>query len=103
MDDKMMERVRAKLLPKYRMVVSALLDTLEKSGQGMARDFPEAASVGHKFKGNGAMYGFPDLTTIGGDLEAAAQRKDPVETDRLARELAITALKHGLDPRKHQS
>ena len=36
-----------------------------------------AALLAHDLKGNGESYGFPDLSTRGSELEAAAIKADP--------------------------
>ena len=43
------------------------------------RDFVQIARLGHRLKGSGGSFGFPELTTIGARLEDAARAKD---TDR---------------------
>lgn len=40
------------------------------------RDFDTLRMLGHKMKGTGAAYGFPELTQIGSAIEEAALRKD---------------------------
>jgi len=39
-------------------------------------DYQLLGTIGHKLKGNGASYGFPAITEIGGALEDAASKKD---------------------------
>ncbi|MEO8797160.1 MAG: Hpt domain-containing protein [Polyangiaceae bacterium] len=46
-------------------------------------DFEAIANIGHKLRGNGATFGFPELGTIGERLELAARARDH---DRVLRE-----------------
>jgi HPt (histidine-containing phosphotransfer) domain-containing protein len=41
-----------------------------------ARDFPIIENVGHKMKGNGLTFGYPELAEIGKDMESSAVAKD---------------------------
>ena len=43
-----------------------------------ASDFPSLAVLGHNLKGNGASYGFPELTRIGNELMQSAARQDRI-------------------------
>ena len=40
------------------------------------KDFPMVENIGHKMKGNGLTFGYPELAEIGKDLETAAVSKD---------------------------
>lgn len=40
------------------------------------RDFSVIENVGHKMKGNGLTFGYPELADIGRDMENAATNKD---------------------------
>lgn len=40
------------------------------------RDFHEIEKIGHQLKGNGATFGYPELSVIGRNLEQAAQAHD---------------------------
>lgn len=57
-------------LEKRRMDVIACHVALQ------AEDFAAIRRLGHNMKGTGAGYGFPGLTELGGQLEAAALRSD---------------------------
>ncbi len=39
-------------------------------------DFLQMEIIGHQLKGSGAMFGFPDLSLIGKNLEKAARSRD---------------------------
>lgn len=43
--------------------------------------------VGHRLKGHGTGYGFPIITALGAELEAAAGARDVVKIKHLAEEL----------------
>jgi hypothetical protein len=53
-----------------------------------ASDFPGLAVLGHNLKGNGASYGFPELTRIGNDLMQSAVRQDKIALGDELTELA---------------
>jgi PAS domain S-box-containing protein len=62
------------LIPDY-------LDARRSEVAGMmalltASDFDRLRVLGHNFKGNGTPYGFPELSKLGAELEAAAKRAD---------------------------
>ena len=40
------------------------------------RNFEQLEKLGHKFKGSALTFGFQDLSSIGRELEAAAQERD---------------------------
>ncbi|MFN8945485.1 MAG: Hpt domain-containing protein [Pseudobdellovibrionaceae bacterium] len=40
------------------------------------RQFEEIESIGHKMKGNGTTFGFPELSELGSEMEAAAKAKN---------------------------
>jgi HPt (histidine-containing phosphotransfer) domain-containing protein len=42
----------------------------------MQKDYPSLKQVGHRLKGNGAMFGFPEISSIGKDLEREATLED---------------------------
>lgn len=55
-------------------------------------DFRFLEKVGHQMKGNGVTFGFPELSTIGGELEVAAQTGDHQVIKR-----AMTKFSHWVD------
>ncbi len=65
------------LIPGYlesrRKDVTALLSALD------AGEYDRIRSLGHKMRGSGTGYGFPALTTIGENLERAAEKRDDEE------------------------
>lgn len=44
-------------------------------------------TVGHKIKGNGMTFGFPELSAIGAQIETAAQQKNKVQILKTTDEL----------------
>lgn len=42
-------------------------------------DYPQAAVLGHRMKGTGSSYGFPELSASGSAIERAAQRRAAAE------------------------
>jgi len=80
----------ADLIPDYlahrRQDVQLLKEAL---AQG---DFATLRTLGHKMKGTGGGYGFPDISDIGRAIQAAAENQESAiigeQTERLARYLA---------------
>jgi PAS domain S-box-containing protein len=72
-DANLNERLRA-IIPGYlegrRTDILALLAAVDKA------DYEQIRSVGHKMRGSGAGYGFPEITAIGQRLELAAENRD---------------------------
>lgn len=64
----------------YSKMVSALAD----------REFEEIDRLGHRLKGSGGSFGFPELSTIGGLLEVAARAGDPERCERALDALGAT-------------
>lgn len=66
----------ASLIPGFldnrRHDVTSLLEAVKRG------DFETARILGHSMKGSGGGYGFDGITDIGGEIEAAAKRSDPV-------------------------
>jgi len=67
-----MEELIAAYLEKRRRDVVACQTALD------AKDFVAIRRLGHNMKGTGTGYGFPRLTELGGEIEAAALRSDAV-------------------------
>jgi HPt (histidine-containing phosphotransfer) domain-containing protein len=67
------DRLRA-IVPGYlegrRRDILAVLTALDNG------DYEQVRTVGHKMRGSGAGYGFPEITTIGERLELAAESRD---------------------------
>jgi len=51
-----------------------------------AANFTEITKVGHQLKGNGAMFGYHELSDIGSRLENAAKKKDQSEVKKILEE-----------------
>lgn len=69
---------------------------LEQCLQSLASsDFPVLENVGHKMKGNGITFGFPELSDLGAALEEAARERRfeaaQSQIDRLELWLAMNA------------
>ncbi|MFN7939261.1 MAG: ATP-binding protein [Bryobacteraceae bacterium] len=69
-------------LQKRREEVALLLELV---GQG---DYERIATVGHNWKGTGAAYGFPGISVIGAEMEAAAKMGDG---DGVRRQVGLVA------------
>jgi hypothetical protein len=52
-----------------------------------ARDFATVQTIGHNCKGTGVGYGFPNISSLGSAIEAAAKALDADRLDRSLREL----------------
>ena len=81
------ERLRA-IIPGYlkarRNDVSNILSALEAGGYERIR------SIGHKMRGSGAGYGFPELTAVGEQIELAAGRRDEQKIREQVEQLSKT-------------
>ena len=53
-----------------------------------AGDFGRVQALGHRMKGTGKSYGFPEISRIGAGIELAAHQNDAVTLERLVNELA---------------
>ena len=91
----------ASLIPGFlenrRKDVKSLLDAIDRG------DFETARILGHSMKGSGGGYGFDGITDIGGEIEVAAKRSDPVairtHVDALSLYLArVEVVSDGLSP-----
>ncbi len=79
------ERLRS-LLPAYlqnrRRDILTVLTALDN------HDFEQIRVIGHKMRGSGAGYGFPEITAIGQRLELAAENRDSQNTQERLAELS---------------
>ncbi|RMF66664.1 MAG: response regulator [Calditrichaeota bacterium] len=50
-------------------------------------DYERVSQIGHRMKGSGASYGFPEVTRLGRELEAAARKKEGEKLAHLLDEL----------------
>ena len=57
-------------------------------------NFCEIERVGHQLKGNGATFGYPDLTSLGAELELAAQNRDSIKTEMTLKKFSNWLLEH---------
>jgi HPt (histidine-containing phosphotransfer) domain-containing protein len=53
-----------------------------------SKDFGSIEKIGHKMKGNGGTFGYPEISTIGGKIEAACMKKDEKLIQEALSELA---------------
>ncbi len=61
-------------------------EDLEICRKSMAsRDYNAIERVGHKLKGNGLTFGYPELSKLGEDLETSAQTLDLTKLQNLIR------------------
>lgn len=78
-----------KYVERRRKDLEQCLQSLEHS------DFPVLENVGHKMKGNGITFGFPELSDLGAALEEAARERRfeaaRSQVDRLELWLAMNA------------
>lgn len=49
-------------------------------------NFPEIIKVGHQLKGNGATFGYHELSDLGARLEMAAKKQDTEEVKKILEE-----------------
>lgn len=102
------ESIRIRVDPEIASLVPGFLNNRrqdvvsihEAVNQG---DFETARILGHSMKGSGGGYGFDGITEIGGEIETAAKRRDPVairiQADALSRYLArVEIVGDGLSP-----
>lgn len=80
----------ADLLPKF--MTNRHVDVAQLRGHLAARDLVAVKAVGHRLKGAGAGYGFPEISLLGGDIERLAGRG---ERDGI--EALVTALEEYLN------
>ncbi len=84
------------LLPKFvanrERDVVVLREAFEKG------ELDAIAEIAHKLHGNGASYGFPELSAIGRDLEAAARAREEADVAQCLQRLAaaVVGLRRGL-------
>lgn len=57
-------------------------------------DYDVAVNIGHRLKGNGETFGYPEISVIGNNLEQAALAKDKVKMDEAVKELIINVEKN---------
>ncbi len=79
------ERLRA-IVPKYlegrRKDTSSILAALDRG------DYEQIRSIGHKMRGSGTGYGFPEITAAGERLEFAAERRQDEDIREQVEELS---------------
>ncbi len=64
------------------------IEDLELCHKALASgDFIEIERIGHKLKGNGAMFGFPELSAIGDRMESYSKAGNAPEITKSVKEL----------------
>lgn len=84
----MSEKIVVKIDAELKDIIPTFLEnrhkdivTIEKALE--TKDLQTVESVAHKLAGNAGSYGLPDLGNIGSNLEAACQREDLAEVQKL--------------------
>lgn len=73
---------------KLKYLNRRLIEIEELKNALSSGDFSVAISIGHRLKGNGETFGFPQISTIGIQMEIAGQGKDMGKLNSLIQELA---------------
>lgn len=83
--DRFDERLRA-IVPGYlkarRKDIPAMLAALDGG------DYEQIRLIGHKMRGSGTGYGFPEITAVGQRLELAAERREEIDVRKHIAELS---------------
>lgn len=79
-DPKVKAEALAELLPGFLRRRTEDMRVLQEAMA--ASDFTRVAEVAHKIRGNGATFGFPELTEIAERLELAAKKREDVHARR---------------------
>jgi HPt (histidine-containing phosphotransfer) domain-containing protein len=80
------DRLIADLIPGYIEARRIELEHIRELIR--ADDFAALAVIGHRLRGSGEGYGFPEITELGGQMEEAAEARDITGVTRTARRLA---------------
>jgi len=68
----------------------------------LAKDFAVIEQLGHRMKGNGSTFGFPELTALGASLENAAAESNEARVQPLIDEMS-ELVHHALKTLQHES
>lgn len=61
---------------------------LQKCVQALAHEkFGEIENIGHKMKGNGVTFGYPEISELGAHMEVAAKQKNILQISKKISEL----------------
>jgi HPt (histidine-containing phosphotransfer) domain-containing protein len=87
------ETIQTKLDERLRTIVPGYLEARRRDILTILTaldngDYEQIRTVGHKMRGSGAGYGFPEITAIGERLEFAAERRDEKTTREQMAELS---------------
>jgi PAS domain S-box-containing protein len=90
---KLPETIRTKLDDRLRAIVPSYLEARRRDILTVLTaldnaDYEQIRTVGHKMRGSGAGYGFPEISAIGERLEFAAERRDEKTTREQMAELS---------------
>ncbi len=94
------EGIQPRFDERLRSIVPAYLESRRRDIVTVlaavdAGNFEQIRTIGHKMRGSGTGYGFPEITAIGQRLELAAERRDAKDTRERVAELSahLDALK----------
>jgi CheY-like chemotaxis protein len=87
------ERIRANLDDRLRAIVPGYLEGRRRDILALLTaldngDYEQIRTIGHKMRGSGAGYGFPEITAIGERLEFAAESRNEKDTREHIAELS---------------
>ena len=85
------KEVLAKLLPNF--LRHRAEDVVRLRAALAAGDFESIAVIGHNLRGNGASYGFPQLSAVGATIEQSARARDAEAIARDIEHLAAETAK----------
>jgi HPt (histidine-containing phosphotransfer) domain-containing protein len=73
----------AKYVARRKLDLEALRAAIASGSSNLITQ--EFRRIGHQLKGNGATFGFPELESLGHDLEAESRQYNPSNSERLLR------------------
>jgi HPt (histidine-containing phosphotransfer) domain-containing protein len=89
MPDRPCARVSRDILELIPTYLDARRDDVARARAGLDADHLSLVTrIGHRMKGSGASYGFPDISRIGAGLEAAGRAGDLHDCERWLNSLA---------------
>ena len=91
--EKPVERIQANLDERLRSIIPHYLEGRRRDILAISTaldngDYERIRMLGHKMRGSGAGYGFPEITAIGQRLELAAESRDAKKTREHITELS---------------
>jgi HPt (histidine-containing phosphotransfer) domain-containing protein len=64
------EELKDQYIQRRRDELKVYMDSLK------SRDFESIGRIGHRLRGNGVSFGFPELSSLGEKMETAAKQKE---------------------------